>query len=187
MNKNEIKSNLTKKKLCDTYMNLYKKKNIEQITIREITEISGYNRGTFYIYYKDVYDIHEKIKKGLVLKAKDKFLNISLNKDKTPIEQLFEAIMEFYNENENQIIPLVTKDPTFSKTIKELLKPVLSKVLKIDLNSQRSEYLIEYHLSAVFGVLNYWINEKKNISTNDLFALIKEVSTKGVLTVITEK
>ena len=63
MNKHQIKSNKTKKKLCDTYLELLKEKEIERITIKEITSRSGYNRGTFYIYYRDVYDMHNKIKR----------------------------------------------------------------------------------------------------------------------------
>lgn len=185
MNKNEIKSNNTKKKLCDTYIKLYQKKNIEKITIREITEVAGYNRATFYIYYKDVYDIHEKIREELIKKAHNKARKIIQGKNSIPFEELFKTIMFFFTENENTLLPFITKDNEFSKNIKEILKPILSETLKIEIN-EKTDYLIEYHLSAIFGIINYWNSHEKSMSINELFTLLQNVSTRGVLTVIQE-
>lgn len=47
----------TKTNLRTAFWELYKEKPIEKITIKEITDAAGYNRGTFYLYYKDVYDL----------------------------------------------------------------------------------------------------------------------------------
>lgn len=40
-------------------LELYSERKIEDITIKEITDKAGYNCGTFYVYYKDVYEILE--------------------------------------------------------------------------------------------------------------------------------
>lgn len=47
----------TKACLREAFWTLYTKKPIEKISIKEITDLAGYNRGTFYLYYKDVYDL----------------------------------------------------------------------------------------------------------------------------------
>ncbi|MBQ9011560.1 MAG: TetR/AcrR family transcriptional regulator, partial [Bacilli bacterium] len=108
MNKNEIKAELTKEKLYKSYMNLYKKKDITKITIKEITDSAGYNRGTFYLYFKDVYDIHEKMKKRLIFKAKDTLKTIGKENNDISFEVLFKAIVSFYLKNENDLLPLIT-------------------------------------------------------------------------------
>ena len=43
----------TKKVITETFLNLLEKKDISNITVTEISEISDVNRGTFYRYYKD--------------------------------------------------------------------------------------------------------------------------------------
>ncbi len=47
MNKNEQRAAETKKNLQEAFLKLYETKEISQITIREITDLAGYNRGTF--------------------------------------------------------------------------------------------------------------------------------------------
>ena len=56
----------TKQALQEAFWELYKNKSIEKISVREITERAGYNRGTFYLYYKDVYDILEQSEQLLI-------------------------------------------------------------------------------------------------------------------------
>lgn len=42
------------------------KKKIEKITVKEITNRAGYNRGTFYEYFTDVYDVLDVIANSLI-------------------------------------------------------------------------------------------------------------------------
>lgn len=37
------------------------KKSIKEITVKELTELVDINRGTFYLHYKDIYDMVENI------------------------------------------------------------------------------------------------------------------------------
>lgn len=46
---------VTRQNLIDSFWLLYCQKNIEKITVKEICEIAGYNRSTFYVYFNDVY------------------------------------------------------------------------------------------------------------------------------------
>ena len=44
MNRNEQRTAETKKNLQEAFLKLYEKKEISQITIREITDLAGYNQ-----------------------------------------------------------------------------------------------------------------------------------------------
>ena len=66
--------------LKDAFWKLYTEKSIEKISIKEITDLAGYNRGTFYLYYKDVYDIFSQIEDELLDKIKT-VLDESLQND----------------------------------------------------------------------------------------------------------
>ena len=46
----------TRANLTRAFWELFLEKPVEKITVREIAERAGYNRATFYLYYRDVYD-----------------------------------------------------------------------------------------------------------------------------------
>ena len=50
----------TRKQLRECLVTLLKQKKVQDITVRELTELADLNRGTFYLHYKDVFDLLEK-------------------------------------------------------------------------------------------------------------------------------
>lgn len=50
----------TKSKLKNALIQLLMEKPAKDITVREIAELADVSRGTFYLYYRDVYDMIEK-------------------------------------------------------------------------------------------------------------------------------
>ena len=50
-NKNKLK---TPEILKDAFWKLYSEKEISKIRISEITNLAGYNRGVFYLYFKNI-------------------------------------------------------------------------------------------------------------------------------------
>ena len=51
----------TKKMLTQALTQLMQEKQIKEITVKELTDLADMNRGTFYLYYRDVYDMLEKL------------------------------------------------------------------------------------------------------------------------------
>ena len=51
----------TKKLLTQALTQLLQRKQVNEITVRELTDLADMNRGTFYLYYKDISDMLEKI------------------------------------------------------------------------------------------------------------------------------
>ena len=49
----------TRKQLRECLISLLKQKKVQDITVRELTDMADLNRGTFYLHYKDVYDLLE--------------------------------------------------------------------------------------------------------------------------------
>lgn len=52
----------TKKQLRECLTRLLKEKKVQDITVRELTDMADLNRGTFYLHYRDVFDLLEKRK-----------------------------------------------------------------------------------------------------------------------------
>ena len=52
---------VTQKLIREAFTGLLKQKPIQSISIKELCELAGINRGTFYAHYRDIYDLREKI------------------------------------------------------------------------------------------------------------------------------
>ena len=50
---------------------LLKTKRIQDITVREISEKADINRGTFYLHYRDIFDLMEQIENELLEELED--------------------------------------------------------------------------------------------------------------------
>ena len=60
MNKNDSKYFYTAQLMNQALLDLLEKKDIEFISITEITKKAGVNRSTFYLHYEDIYDLLEE-------------------------------------------------------------------------------------------------------------------------------
>ena len=56
----------TKRALREALANRMLEKNLQEITVKEISEIANINRGTFYLHYKDVYDLYAQVQEDVL-------------------------------------------------------------------------------------------------------------------------
>ena len=62
---NNKKRKKSQEQIEKIFLQLIQKKNIEEISVSTICELSGLNRSTFYSNYIDIYDLGEKVKQQM--------------------------------------------------------------------------------------------------------------------------
>ena len=62
----DIRVQKTKGNIYDAFMEIRSKKELEKITVKELCEAAKINKSTFYVYYKDIYDLSDKIENEIV-------------------------------------------------------------------------------------------------------------------------
>ena len=65
MKKEDRRVRRTRKILTQALTELLQQKQVNEITVKELTDLADMNRGTFYLYYKDIYDMLERIEDNL--------------------------------------------------------------------------------------------------------------------------
>lgn len=68
--KTEEKKEEKKQKLLESSFNLFTKKGIKNTSVQEITENAGTAKGTFYLYFKDKYEVENQL---IIRKSKQLF------------------------------------------------------------------------------------------------------------------
>lgn len=172
----------TKQNLLDAFWSLYCEKRIEKITVKDITNKAGYNRGTFYEYFKDVYDVLDHIENSLIptLDELPPVLTPSITLG-MPLEQFF----ELYKQNRKYYSVLLGEkgDPAFAGKLKNSIKPMIMKIFddKPRVDRKELDYILEYTLSAMIGIMSYWFTQEDALTNDKLHELIKRLTEEGVM------
>lgn len=62
----DLREKKTKRNIYDAFMELRAKKPLERITIKELTELAEISKATFYLHYKDIYDLSDQLQKKVI-------------------------------------------------------------------------------------------------------------------------
>ena len=160
MNKRTEITSQTKQNLIDAFWTLYCEMRIEKITVKDITNRAGYNRGTFYEYFKDAYDVLEYIESSLIPTIHElPPISIGSGMHGMPMNTFF----ELYEKNNKYFSVLLgdNGDPAFASKLKNSIKPLIIKELtnESDFVNKELDYILEYTLSAMIGIMSYWFRQ----------------------------
>ena len=181
MNKQPEVTAQTRQNLMDAFWEIYTVKRIEKITVKEITAKSGYNRGTFYEYFTDVYHLLDEIENSLIptvdeLPAYSTSSGDNLGLPLDKFLQLYEKHSKYYS-----VLLGEKGDPAFASKLKNQIKTSLTVFFgEKTLNIQEVDYTLEYVLSAMVGIMSYWFNQNQSIPKEQLMQIIQNISAKGI-------
>ena len=89
----------TRAALKGALANLMLVKQVKDISVRELTDLADVNRGTFYLHYKDVFDLLEKTEDDILEEFKEtlnEFDEKSVSDDAT---RFFESVYTLCNRS----------------------------------------------------------------------------------------
>ncbi len=179
------RSKETKERFKKAFFALYAEKKIEKITIKEVAELAGFNRGTFYLYYKSIYDLLQKSEQEL-LDDFAKMLDLNVKFYFGLIDAPDESMLSNSIEHTEYIRILNSEngDPRFKSRMKNIIKDAYRK--HINQNNtcvSKVEYLLEYVVEANMSIFQYWfMNRDKDfprISLKDIREIIQYVDQNG--------
>lgn len=109
----------TEKAIREAFLSLLKEKDLNQITVSEISKLTDLGRGTFYLHYRDVYDLYDHIENELYRELEQIFDNAYPSNDPQNLMNLTEGITRFIYENRDIFLILVRLEGS-AKTISKL-------------------------------------------------------------------
>lgn len=146
----------TKTNLKEAFWKLYKEKSLNKISIKEITDIAGYNRGTFYNYYKDVHDIFNEIKLSL-MPSEEYIESVLKSMENNRWDEIIDTSYSPEEGEDREKILLLfgpNGDPDFMHEYKRDIRLKITNHvddLSID-KMNKLEYMLEFMLSGMLSV-----------------------------------
>lgn len=153
----------TKKLLTQALTQLLQEKQINEITVKELTDLADMNRGTFYLYYKDMFDMLEKIEDGM-FEALDAIVSLHEHDDVSQqTKPILLDLFRFIEDNQEMCRVLLSPhgDMNFLHRLNEVVR---EKCLKAwpNIRKEKGEADFDYHYSFVVfgcaGIVRAWVN-----------------------------
>ena len=181
MKKNPELTEATKKNFADAFCILNRQKTIEKISIREICENAGYNRSTFYKYFKDIYDLRDFVEEIIISHVKENFL-VNIKKENFS-ETFIKAFTKIQTDKAKYFDVMMNLENRgrFTEKLIESVKKIFVKNFDIDEEKIFSDYFVEVYFNTVFSVINYWIKNDRNLDVKEISKFISEILTSGVM------
>jgi len=161
----------TKKLLTQALTELLQKKQINEITVKELTDLADMNRGTFYLYYRDIFDMLEKIEAELFQKLDTIAQSHEHGELTQQVKPILLDLFHFISENQEMCRVLLSPngDMNFLHRLYEAIRERCREIWGDQVGGV-SEKEFDYRYSfAVFGcagMIREWVN--RNCQETDL-------------------
>lgn len=178
----------TRRLMTDALAKLLAEKPLNNITVREIADMADINRGTFYLHYKDVFDMVDKIQAEIFEKFNTIITDYMPTSDPKRLFPLLEKLFELLAENANLARALVSKhgDAAFINKLKNIVR---EKCLADMPNphperSKEYEYFFSYISSGCTGLCHEWLEGDMAESPAEMAALAERFIKGGLSAVL---
>ena len=171
----------TRQVFVDVFAELYMKKDINRITVRELAELAGTSRATFYRYFQDVYAIFEYIGEVVLEEIRSKMSDcISAN---VAEEIIIERVSEVYEARQKYLQVLFKENglDIFTKRLVNIGKEQMLQNLHLPAEDVRLNYILDYYMTAIVTILGRWVNHPEELTKKEMTELIKGILLYGVL------
>lgn len=156
----------TETQLVKGLTKLMKDKSIKDITVKELADEVDINRSTFYLHYKDIYDMVETIENNLV----SGFISTlnELSKNRITKSTLMDFLLDTYNiiySNSDICAVLLSKngDIGFQKKIADIIYQKTHDIIKNLMTNTSNENEIKvatcYFVSGIIGIIETWLQD----------------------------
>ena len=151
----------TKKKLREGLLRLMADKPINEISVKELTELVDVNRGTFYFHYTDIYDMLRKIEDEFFLSFRETMARAVARESAFPY---LEAIFSFLGENREfcKIMLGRNGDMQFVEKIKAQVDERCSHIWRAlvpDADPARYELYNAFLINGCIGIIQKWLDD----------------------------
>lgn len=175
----------TKRLLRQGLSQLMMQKKIKDISVRELAELVDINRGTFYIHYRDIYDMVAQIENEMY----EDFKRILESHVVPTDEGSLRFLIDFYtyiSANHEMVAALLSSngDIAFLTRIQDMLHVRAMKILGQrypEQNTRDFEFFYDFVTAGTVQLLNTWLTRETHKTPQEMadltIRLIKSCAT----------
>lgn len=191
----------TNKYLITAIVQLLKEKDINKISVQNITDTADLTRATFYLHYRDKQDFFNKLISSVIEDLVEYVKQSNFNQqdliDENDITEAFTRLFEYIYKNSEFFTVMLSNSglPQFRIQLENIVqKEVYTPLLDSRINIEEEQYinfpqfyLLNYITSAHVGVICSWLNDGRKHSPKYMAQLLYTLTLNGVFSAIQNK
>ncbi|MFC4776925.1 TetR/AcrR family transcriptional regulator [Paenibacillus sp. GCM10023252] len=185
----------TKRLLRSALAELMEEKGFDSITVSDLTERADLNRTTFYLHYRDKFDLLEQSENEIIdeleqlqSKVKDMLPTVLRHPEQVPEQPiLYLSSLLAYMEDNADFIKVVlgqNGNPAFQVKIKEVMRKNMLSNLTTLLQDRvlpvPPEYFTSFISSACLGVIQQWLDNNRQQTAKEIASFLFSSIYAGV-------
>lgn len=167
----------TQRSIRNAFISLIKEKSLNQITVAEISRKAELGRGTFYLHYKDVYDLYEHIEDELYNELEEMFRRLYPSCNPTNLKIILDNITEYIETNKDIFLFLIQQDSNGRK-VKTFFTEKILENSSWEEPPEFNKFESTFIVSGVVGVLVEWLENGLSIERNKVSELLYKILLK---------
>lgn len=175
----------TKQQLRQSLTTLLKQKRVQDITVRELAELADINRGTFYLHYRDVFDLLNQIEEELLGELESVLEKYQPGSILPNTVQIFKDVYELVQKN-SEIVGILMGDHgewNFVNRLNQLLRAKCQRDWSEHFRAENPELFDTYYafiISGCMGLVQYWLENGMKETPGELAELTGQMVMNGM-------
>lgn len=172
----------TKKALRECLFQLLDEKTVDDITVKELTNMADINRSTFYFYYKDIDDMIIQIQDEIYsVFERDVIRSAGEFNTKDDFVQYLVRFLTFCKEREKSCKFVMNNDPgnNLAKRIKSALLMCIPDTKTVFAEDDPKRYLTDYAIAGFWELILQWMYDGMKIPPNEMAVFLANVYFYG--------
>ena len=186
MGANDHRTRVTKLLIRKAFTGLLREKPIQSISVKELCQAAGINRGTFYAHYTDMYDLRDQIEQEMM----DNFqmaLKLMLEQEPgevTPV-RLTAGIFQCLKDNSDMCTVTLGQygDKEFAARLITLGRERYVELYRRyfqNATARQLEYYYVFVSAGCIGLLEKWMSEGMAASAEEMAAMAESIMARGI-------
>jgi len=168
MNKRPEQRKRTQESILQAFFEEYRIKPVHSITVGSVAKNARVNRSTFYEYFSDIYDLLDQAQDLLLDDIRDcasQLIDIPEADKSVLLPKTGEKIISEYGER--LALLLSHGDTGFSGKLISAMRPLMGRLLSVDIAQRETDLVISFVLSGISGYLTALYATGENFDTHE--------------------
>lgn len=146
----------TKLAIETALLKLWSKKDIKNITVKELCETADIHKSTFYLHYKDIYDCAENFRDDIVDNIIGVISQYNFNELITNLSVIIEKLLLLFDKNKDFLTPFLKSScraPALYKVKQLMIDKILEKTDYDGTENTKAKCITSFVVCGILGVL----------------------------------
>lgn len=171
--------------LISAFEIVFRNKPLDRISVKDITDAAGYNRSTFYLYFRDIYDLADAYEESVLEETASVVGTVIGENISLPLEELIPLMAAAAGERIKRIY-LCSLLPGFRGRFEKTVSPLFDALTGIGSDAREHDYLLSLLSSVLLHNIAYISSSDDDLQIGEIIDISRRLIAPGLSELISD-